>query len=400
MSTLECRLPWKRYASVNRLGEDKQLQLLKSLCVGNGVRATALLVGCDTGTVMAYLTRFGVALRALHHTKVLRLEPTRLEIDEVWAYVYGKNRNRKRFSQKAPEFAGDYFTWTALDPDTKLLVSYYVSRRTIRDALWFLSDVRYRVRGEPLITTDALALYERAVRYVFPHSFHVILHKTFKSFWNRETGERTTKVVSIKKTCSKPGAPFHLATTSYNERHNATVRNFMSRFTRQGYTFSKDLDNHFHAHAIYAAYYNFVKDHRSLGSLTPAMMAKVATAPWTFEDLLSEVDSFWTKAEPIPPTAPVAVADGHSLTPLPPGTASPTHSYFVCNDTVANKAKVHAGSCRNCRHGLGRGGSGKTNQWYAFSTQADAQAAADELAPDDSSVCAMCVRGFYRLRRG
>ncbi len=335
----------------------------------------------------------------MHHNKVIKLEPTRLEIDEIWGYVYGKTRNRAKFSKEAPRFAGDYFTWTALDPDSKLLVSYYVSRRTLKHAHWFLADVRYRVRGAPLITSDALPQYKRAVAHVFPDSFHVVIHKVLKSVWDRETGDRQVKVISFTKTCSKPNAPFDFATTSYNERHNGTIRNFLSRFTRLSYCFSKDVDNHFYAHAIYAAYYNFVKDHRSLGYSTPAMVAGVTTKQWTFDDLLDEVDAFWAKAEPAPATKPVQVVDGQTLVPLAQGVASPTHGFFVCNDTIANKAKVHAGSCRNCQYGIGRGGSGKTNRWYAFTTQADAQSAADDLAPDHASVCSICVRGFYRIRR-
>jgi hypothetical protein len=188
-----------------------------------------------------------------------------------------------------------------------------------------------------------------------------------------------------------------LASTSRNERHNGTVRNFISRFQRFTYGFSKDLDNHRFAHAIYAFWYNFRKQHRSLRYDTPAMRAGIADHIWTWDEILDEVDRYWADVNGVPQPEP-PVLDGTILTPMEPGTRELDSEFFVCHDTVGNTAKVHAGYCRNCRYGLGRGGSGKVNRWYHFHDRSTAEAAAALLAPDDHSVCSICIKRQYRTR--
>lgn len=387
-------------AEMNRLAPEKQSLLLRCLTRGSGVRDCASIVECDPGTVVTYLRRFGTALRHVHESRVVRLRSTRIEVDEIWSYVYGKDRNRHRFDPKAPSWAGDYFTWTALDPDSKLLIALHVSKRTRQDCLTFLSDVRNRVSGAPLITTDSYPAYKRAVAEVFGSDVkHVRLKKEFKSVWDRETGDRQVRVTLMEKVPQRSNISerdIALASTSHNERHNASIRNYVSRFQRQTYGFSKTVENHRHSQDIYAAYYNFVKEHRSLGSETPAMRAGVADRLWSFNDLIAEVSTYWAKqVEPLPDQGHCAA---NELQALPPREAAEHLSYFVCYDTLGQTAKVHAGSCCNCRHGLGRGGSGATNRWYGFDDVDGARRAAAALAPGDDTDCAICIRKSYRTR--
>lgn len=385
---------------MNELDRERRLLLLRCMVTGNGIRDCAVIVQCDPGTVQRHLRIFGEAFKALHDELVRGLVCKRLELDEVWAFVYGKSRNKKRFSDKAPRWAGDYFTWTALDPDTKLLVSWHVSKRRWREALRFLFDLRSRVVGRVLITTDALPVYKRAIAFTFgADADHVRIEKVLRSRWNRETGDRQVIVVSITKKLEKGDETVDLgpASTSHNERHNGTIRNFISRFHRYTYGFSKKLDNHIYAHAIYSAYYNFVKKHRSLGELTPAIQAQITKKIWTFDDLLDYVDAYWVRrAEGQPSLA--STLDHEQFVPLQPGVGDATAAFFVCHDTAKDTAKVHAGPCRNCRFGIGRGGGGLTSTWYAFGDQTRAEAAAEKLAPEDHSVCAICITREYRKR--
>ena len=384
---------------MNELSRAKKELLLRCMVRGNGVHDCAEIVDIDPGTVQRYLRIFGEALLAMHHRLISGLRVRRLELDEIWSYVYGKSYNRHSFGPTAPDWAGDIFTWTALDPDSKLLVAYHVSRRSLKQAKIFLFDVRSKVDGPLLITTDALRLYKRAINFTFgSDAQHVVIEKVLESKWNRETGDRQVTVVQmVKKPQSSAEVDLNLASTSHNERHNGTIRNFISRFQRLTYGFSKKVESHVYAHAIYATYYNFRKKHRSLGQGTPAMKAGLSDHVWSFADFIDEVDRYWAskKFTGIPDQN---ISAGEVLEAMKPGTCREDHNFFVCLNTLQDTALIHVGSCRNCRFGLGRGGSGEYSRWYSFELQEDAEKSAEILAPGENGVCSICIKRQYRTR--
>ena len=163
---------------VNELSREKQSLLLRCMVRGCGVLDSADIVECDPGTVLRYLAVFGEALAAAHDRLVRGFRCKRVEVDELWSYVYGKDRNRATWVAGAPEWAGDYFTWTAIDPDTKLFITRYTSKRTLKDARTVMFDLRSRLIGRVLITTDALRLYKRAIAFTFgDDADHVVIEK-------------------------------------------------------------------------------------------------------------------------------------------------------------------------------------------------------------------------------
>ncbi|HEY3815369.1 MAG TPA: hypothetical protein VGL66_19280 [Caulobacteraceae bacterium] len=384
---------------MNVLSRFKQRLLLKCFVKGNGILDAAEFIECDPETVLRYLKRFGIALWAAHDRLVTGLSVERIEADEVWSFVYGKSRNRKRFKPGAPKGAGDIFTWTALDPDSKLIAAWHVSPRTRTNALRFMTDLRSRLVSKVMITTDALSLYKNAIANAFgSDADHVIIHKVLKSRWDRETGDKHVVVVEMTKEVQHGAlVDVSAASTSHNERHNGTMRNAIGRLQRYSYGFSKKRESHVWAQAIYFFWYNFRKAHRSLRHTTPAMEAGIADRVWEWDDFLDETDRYWRELEERTPP-PTPTLNGIALVPIDRDVARPDCEFFVCEDTKVGKAKVHMGHCRNCRWGLGRGGKGVFNKWYAFPDRVTAEAAAAVLAPDGNGTCSMCIKRKYRTR--
>lgn len=392
---------------MNVLERDKQLLILKLICRDNGIADIAEITDCSTTTVRHYLAYFGEAFCAAHDRLVRVIKPTRIEADELWSYVYTKReRNlRKRDWNVSegprrnfpPAERGAFFTWTALDPDSKLLISYHTGDRGFDTGLEFFKDLRSRVPGRPMITTDAYHAYPDLIERTFGDVDHVMLQKRIKSWRDPRTGESGNKLISItKETRGYSKVDLRLASTSHVERMNATIRNFNTRFTRQGYKFSKRFANHLHAIAIGMFYYNFSRRHHGLkGSyrhFTPAMKAGISSKIWTFGDMLDEADAYWARKAI---RAPLTLASAPIYVPLAVGATSPL-PYFVMHSEGKREAKVHKGACRNCQQGMGRmqGGAG-SNKWYAFQTQEEAEGCAMGLAPLAYSVCSICVVGKY-----
>jgi IS1 family transposase len=286
----------------------------------------------------------------------------------------------------------------ALDPDSKLLISWQVGNRDEKTGLSFLADLNSRVEDRVLITTDGFPLYKDAIKKIFgTMAEHVVVQKNIESWRNPETGERGTRVIEFTKVPQTRGPiDLALASTSLVERLNASIRNFSSRFTRQTFKFSKKLSNHVHAQAIFVMYYNFVRQHDGLKGAerhwTPAMKAGRSNRIWSYDDLLNEVDDYW-RHKAMQPT--LRVASPRQYTPLAAGESS-SLPYFVMYSPIKREAKVHKGHCGNCRQGVGRKASrAGSNEWYAFETEREARRCAEALAPVEHSVCSLCVKGTY-----
>lgn len=390
---------------MNVLSRKKQRLILNLMCRDNCIADIVDVTGHSPNTVRHYLTRFGEALLASHDRLVRGLAPKRLELDEIWSYVYAKrerNISHKEGHRAPPPDRGEYYTWTALDPDSKLLISWAVGSRGAKTGGMFMADLYIRITGNPLITTDGHLVYPALIKKIFGTTAdHVAIEKDIESWWNPETGERGSRVKSMEKVLkTRSPVDLSLASTSLVERLNGSIRNHNSRFTRQTYKFSKRLQNHVHSQAIFTMYYNFTRKHHGLKGPyrhhTPAMMAGLTDKIWSYDDLLDEVDRYWEhkafrpalQAVPPRPYVPLAAGESSSL------------PYFVMYSPIKREAKVHKGTCGNCRQGVGRKANrAGSNQWYAFETERAARRCAETLAPIEHSVCSLCVTGHYGRHR-
>jgi IS1 family transposase len=270
---------------MNKVDTSRRVQVVKCLCEGVSIRGTVRLTGAAKNTVVNLLRDMGCACAAYHHWHVRGLRTRRLQCDEIWSFVGAKQKNATP-EQKAAGW-GDAWTWTALDADTKLCVSYLVGGRDKGWANEFVGDLAERIIGRPQITTDAHAPYLSAIENAFGESVdYAQLHKIYGASNEPETRYSPATCIGCDmKTVIGYPDPDHVS-TSFVERQNLTMRMSMRRFTRLTNAFSKKIENHGHAVALYFMFYNFCRVHQTL-RVTPAMEAGLTDHIWSVEELVA-----------------------------------------------------------------------------------------------------------------
>ncbi len=274
--------------AMNVLPLNKRVQIINLLVEGSSLRAISRITGCSINTVTKLLVDTGKACQKFHDEQVKNVKAKRVQCDEIWSFVYSKQKN-------VPEGmhgeAGDIWTWTAIDSDTKLIISYYVGNRDYESAHEFMNDVASRVKNHIQLTTDGLKAYLEATEDAFPQGIDFAqLHKVYATV-SKEDSRRYSPAActgAIKKQVIGSPDPKHIS-TSHVERQNLTMRMHMRRFTRLTNAFSKKVENHCHAIALHFTYYNFCRIHKTL-RVTPAMEAGLTNDIMEIEDIVKLTD--------------------------------------------------------------------------------------------------------------
>jgi IS1 family transposase len=271
-------------AAMNRLHLDKQLAVVAALIEGNSIRATVRMTGVAKNTVVKLLNDLGSACAEYHNRHVRNVRVRRLQCDEIWSFVGAKAKNVRL--AKKQEGWGDVWTWTAIDADSKLCVSYLVGGRDAGWAYDFMQDCASRIRGRVQITTDGHKVYVNAVEDAFGADVdYAQLQKIYGASMEPERQYSPARCIGCDmKVVSGNPDPQHVS-TSYVERQNLTMRMHMRRFTRLTNGFSKKVDNLRHAVALHFMYYNFCRPHQTL-RVTPAMEAGLCDHVWSLEELV------------------------------------------------------------------------------------------------------------------
>ncbi len=267
---------------MNKLSNADRARIVSALVEGNSIRATCRMTGAAKGTVTKLLADLGKACAAYHHVNVRNVPAKRVQCDEIWSFVGAKMKNVPE--DKAEEW-GDVWTWTAIDADTKLIVSYLVGQRGAQWANAFMEDVASRVSTRIQITTDGHKAYANAVEGAFGMDVdYAMLIKLYgnDSFDRRySTGDCIGTQTAVMQ--GNPD-PKHIS-TSFVERQNLTMRMGMRRFTRLTNGFSKKIENHEAAIALHFMHYNFCRVHKTL-RVTPAMESGLSHHVWAIEELV------------------------------------------------------------------------------------------------------------------
>src|SRR6202451_2383297 len=268
---------------MNRLSNTDRAKILGMLVEGNSLRSCARMADVSLNTVTKLLVDLGAACERFHDERVNNVRVRRLQCDEIWCFVGAKAKN-VTLEQKAQGW-GDTWTWTGLDADTKLCVSYLVGGRSANWAMEFMLDCAARIKGRVQVTTDGHKAYLEAVETAFGAACdYAMLQKIYGAPAENDT--RYSPAVCIgcdMKVVSGDPDPKHVS-TSYVERHNLSMRMGMRRFTRLTNAFSKKFENHAHQVALYFFHYNFCRVHKTL-RVTPAMEAGLTDHVWTLEEL-------------------------------------------------------------------------------------------------------------------
>jgi IS1 family transposase len=274
---------------MNKLDTKRRAQIIACLCEGMSVRATCRITGADKKTVLKLLVKVGDACLDYQNKVMVNLPCKRLQADEVWSFCYSKARNVP--AEKKGQFGyGDVWTWTVICADTKLIPTWRVGTRDAGTAHDLMMDLAPRLRNRVQLTTDGLRSYLDAVEDAF--GIDVDYAQLVKVYGEntKEEQRRYSPAVCLgteRKVIMGEPDQDHIS-TSFVERHNLTIRMSNRRFTRLTNAFSKKLENHCHALAVFFMFYNFCRIHQSL-RVTPAMEAGIADHVWTVEEIVGLV---------------------------------------------------------------------------------------------------------------
>ena len=277
---------------MNKLDHAARARILHLLCEGNSIRATTRLTGASKKAVSKLLVDAGQAA-AWYQDRVFRnLTCKRVHVDEIWAFVYAKQKNVPT-AKAAPDGAGDVWTWTAIDAETKLIPSWFVGGRDAECASLFINDLASRLANRIQLTSDGHKAYLEAVEGAFGADVdYAMLVKLYGASPESAKGRYSPAECTGAIKMPIEGQPDHKhISTSYSERSNLTVRMHTRRFTRLTNAFSKKLENHAHSVALFAMYYNFVRIHKTLRT-TPAMAASVTKRLWEIGDIVDVLEAW------------------------------------------------------------------------------------------------------------
>jgi IS1 family transposase len=269
--------------SMNRLSSADRAAILGMLVEGNSLRATSRLADVSINTVTKLLVDLGAACAEYHDGHVRNVRSQRIQCDEIWCFAGAKAKNVT--PEKQAQSWGDTWTWTALDADSKLCLSYRVGGRDGAIAFEFMHDLASRLANRVQLTTDGHRVYLNAVEDAFGSEIdYAMLVKIYGHDWADDSRYSPAECIDCKPIAitGRPD-PKHIS-TSYVERQNLTMRMGMRRFTRLTNGFSKKVENHAAMVAIHFMHYNFSRIHKTL-RVTPAMAAGLADHVWSLEEI-------------------------------------------------------------------------------------------------------------------
>ncbi len=275
---------------MNKLSKEQRIRIIGALIEGNSIRSTVRMTGIAKNTVVKLLAEVG-SICAEYQDKTLRnLNCKQIQCDEIWSYCYAKQKNVPK--DKYGQFGyGDVWTWTALDPESKLIVSWYVGLRNAEHAKIFMNDLAERLSNKIQLTTDGHSAYLEAVDEAFGCKIdYAMLVKLYGREKGQEGRYSPPNCIGARRKSLIGKPKKENVSTSLIERQNLTMRMNMRRFTRLTNAFSKKIQNLEYAVALHFMYYNFCRIHQTL-RITPAMAAGITHKLWNVGDIVTLLES-------------------------------------------------------------------------------------------------------------
>jgi len=268
---------------MNKLSQQKQVQVIAALVEGNSVNSTVRMTGVHKTTILKLLAELGSRCADYQDRMMRNLKCRRIQCDEIWQFVYAKEKNVP--AEKKAHFGfGDVWTWVAIDADTKLVPSFMVGNRDARSASMFIDDLKGRLANRVQLTTDGLKVYLEAVEGAFGADIDYAQLVKIYGATQEETRYSPAECIGCETKIIQGKPDSKHISTSYVERQNLTMRMRMRRFTRLTNGFSKKIENHAYALALFYMHYNFCRVHQTL-RVTPAMEAGIADHVWSLEEV-------------------------------------------------------------------------------------------------------------------
>jgi IS1 family transposase len=269
----------------NVLSMAKKVAVISALVEGCSVRGTSRMTGVCKQAILKLLAEVGQACAEYQNITLRNISAKRVQVDEIWSFCYAKQKN-VTLKMAEERIAGDVWTFTAIDADTKLVISWLCGQRDAGFAAQFLQDVASRLTNRIQLTTDGHKMYLDAVPEAFGED--IDFAQLVKVYGNDPEGHKRYSPAQClgTKRIGVSGDPnqAHIS-TSYVERQNLNMRMGMRRFTRLTNAFSKKLDNHVAMIALWHMHYNFARIHQTL-RVTPAMEAGISSHVWSVEEII------------------------------------------------------------------------------------------------------------------
>jgi IS1 family transposase len=269
------------------LSIDKKVAVITALVEGCSVRSTSRMTGVAKGTILRLLETVGTACQEYHDSVVRNVSAKRVQVDEIWSFCYAKEKNATEEMWDRAGYAGDVWTFTAIEAQTKLVLGWMVGRRDAGCASEFLQDVAARLSNRIQLTTDGHKMYLAAVPDAF--GSEIDYAQLVKVYGESSEGQKRYSPAQILGTTqaaiSGDPDPAHVS-TSYVERQNLNMRMQMRRFTRLTNAFSKKIENHMHSVALFHMHHNFVRVHQTL-RVTPAMESGLSSHVWSVSEIVN-----------------------------------------------------------------------------------------------------------------
>jgi IS1 family transposase len=277
-------------AGMNKLTHEKRCAVVRCLVDGCSVRATVRITGVAKNTIQRITRELGEACLKFQDKMLRSVQSRRIECDEVWCFAYAKDKNVPDEMRGMPG-VGSMWTWTALDADSKLIVSWMLGARDAACAHRFMADLSERLANRVQLTTDGNRVYLDAVDQYFGDIDYAMLVKIYgKPDEKPDTRYSPAKCLGAKKKPKRGNPDLDYCSTSYAERQNLNVRMQNRRYTRLTNAFSKKAEMLAYSVAITFMYHNFVRVHQTLGT-TPAVAAGIVSRKWKIEDMVDLIET-------------------------------------------------------------------------------------------------------------
>ena len=271
---------------MNRLSKDKQIQVIAALVEGNSIRSVERMTGAHRDTITRLMVRVGGTCYEMMNASLRGLQLRHIQVDEIWTYVSKKQRHVR--PEDDPQRVGDFWTYVALDTDTKLVPAHLVRKRNRESTDAFVADLASRIDGRVQLSSDMMEAYVFAVEDGFGERVdygRIVKHYEAEPIGPGRYSPPNVISTTVDHVLGNPTSPC----TSHVERQNLTMRMSMRRFTRLTNGFSKKIENLRHSVALHYMHYNFARIHKTL-RVTPAMEAGISSHAWEIEEIVGLLD--------------------------------------------------------------------------------------------------------------
>ena len=268
------------------LAEEKALAVLHHLVEGCSIRSTERLTGVHRDTILKLLVFVGGKCERLMDERIQGLHVSEVQCDEQWQYIgmKQKTKNKKGIDDNT---VGDSWVFTAIERNTKLILCWHLGKRTEADTIAFTEKLAHATAGNFQVTTDGFKPYQHAIVLSLGAQYvdFAQLVKVYAAE-QKEPRYSPAECIGANKVTIFGNPDMDKVSTSHVERHNLSTRMSSRRYTRLTNAFSKKWSKHHAALALWFAYYNFCRVHRTL-KVTPAMEAGITDHVWELRELLT-----------------------------------------------------------------------------------------------------------------